>query len=93
MKLARLKPRVAAVSTSRVAPIVAPRISGRRLIERNARFLAEHPFCDCGARAMEVDHRVPRHLGGTDVDSNLQGLCDACHGVKTSAEAAARCGR
>ena len=94
MKLASLKPRVPLVPIGRsVASLVAPRLRGRAAVERNRRFLAEHPFCACGARAIEVDHKTPLHLGGLDDESNLQGLCHDCHVVKTSAEATARCGR
>jgi 5-methylcytosine-specific restriction endonuclease McrA len=50
-------------------------------------WLRAHPDCAvCGARATEVDHVVPRSLGGRDRD-NLQSLCQACHRAKTTAEA------
>lgn len=90
MKLVSLKPRVSLVNTTRVVSISPRRITGRRLMERNARFLVAHPFCDCGARATEIDHKVPLHLGGPDMDANLQALCHDCHAAKTTAEQAAR---
>ena len=37
--------------------------------------------------AKEVDHKVPKAEGGTDDESNLQGICHACHLTKTAAEA------
>lgn len=43
--------------------------------------------------AVEVDHIVPKHLGGTNAEANLQGLCSACHKIKTQKEAADAQGR
>lgn len=40
--------------------------------------------------ATQVDHERPLWDGGEDVEGNRQGLCDDCHDVKTSAEAALR---
>lgn len=37
----------------------------------------------------EVDHIVPKYLGGTDDDANLQAICKPCHRAKTQAESAA----
>lgn len=93
MKLKRLKPQVAMLNTGRATALVAPRIRGRAAMERNRRFLAEHPHCEaCRVQAAtEVDHKVPLHLGGLDDESNLQGLCHDCHAAKTTAEQAARC--
>lgn len=39
--------------------------------------------------ATEVDHIIPKSLGGTDDDDNLQSLDRSCHATKTQAEAAA----
>jgi 5-methylcytosine-specific restriction endonuclease McrA len=61
-------------------------------------FLAEHPLCvECERQgkivsAVDVDHITP-HGGdwGLFLDrANLQGLCKACHGVKTRSEGGAR---
>lgn len=35
---------------------------------------------------LEVDNRVPLHLGGTSAADNLQALCPSCHRDKTRAE-------
>lgn len=55
---------------------------------RKLRLLILHrdPLCKaCGAAASaEVDHVVPKRLGGTDAEENLQGLCKPCHSVKTA---------
>lgn len=34
----------------------------------------------------DVDHIKPKHLGGTDEESNLELLCRECHKVKTQRE-------
>ena len=42
--------------------------------------------CECGsdikARNAHVHHKLPRALGGQDVDENLISLCSACHATK-----------
>lgn len=46
--------------------------------------------CKAGGRitpATAVDHIVPKAAGGTDVESNLQAICKACHDAKTAREA------
>lgn len=47
--------------------------------------LREEPICrQCGkADSKEVDHIVPKELGGTDERENLQALCKPCHSTKT----------
>ena len=40
----------------------------------------------CGAYAYRVDHKIPAHLGGTDIDENLWALCDHHTRKKDSAE-------
>lgn len=51
------------------------------------RQLFDHPLCQCGAIATDVDHVTPIEAGG-DVWawSNLQSLCQICHGRKTRDE-------
>ena len=36
--------------------------------------------------ATEVDHKLPKRQGGSDDESNLQGLCKSCHSRKTMME-------
>jgi len=48
--------------------------------------LQSHPFCACGARAMEVDHVIGRNQGGTDELSNLASMCKPCHSRKGAAK-------
>jgi 5-methylcytosine-specific restriction protein A len=40
----------------------------------------------CNEPSTQVDHRVPRRLGGTDDPSNLQGMCLRHHSSKTARE-------
>ncbi len=39
---------------------------------------------------LELDHRLPLHLGGDNEPDNLWLLCAVCHRSKTSAEQSAR---
>ena len=54
--------------------------------------LTEQPLCvlclDAGRLepAVEVDHRVPLSKGGDDTTDNMQGLCKACHDIKTAGD-------
>lgn len=41
------------------------------------------PGCGASARACEIDHTIPFHLGGPTAESNLGALCPADHGMKT----------
>jgi 5-methylcytosine-specific restriction endonuclease McrA len=55
-------------------------------------FLQKHPWCSdpfgdhAGqlVRATQVDHVLPKSVGGTDAESNLDGKCDHCHDKKTA---------
>jgi 5-methylcytosine-specific restriction endonuclease McrA len=70
------------------------RTGGWALQQIRRRWFALHPLCvEClGADpprirvAVELDHKVPLHLGGVDADSNRQGLCRPCHAAKTNRE-------
>jgi 5-methylcytosine-specific restriction protein A len=56
--------------------------------ELRARILArDGGLCWCGEPATDVDHVVPRSLGGSDEPSNLQSLCGPHHRSKTGRDA------
>jgi 5-methylcytosine-specific restriction endonuclease McrA len=42
----------------------------------------DHFRCPCGAVAVEVDHVLPREVGGRDDPDNLRSLCSRCHGER-----------
>lgn len=63
---------------------------GSKWRELRQYILNRDPICTCGrAPSKYADHIRPKHLGGTDDPSNLQGLCRACHDGKTQGEAKA----
>lgn len=68
------------------------RLRGRAGMAQRRRRLALHPFCaECDRRGLtrateEIDHVLPLHMGGLDVDENVQGLCIPCHAVKSAME-------
>ena len=72
------------------------RTRGRKWMAIRQRVLRMEPRCvECLkagrlAQADKVDHRVPLEEGGTDDESNLQGLCHPCHARKTAIEQARR---
>lgn len=59
---------------------------------KRERVLDAEPLCRSCARegrtaaAVDIDHIVPKHDGGTDDLSNLQPLCHDCHSAKTTRE-------
>src|SRR3989304_7745274 len=65
------------------------RIRGYRLQKIREEHFGEKPLCImCEAEgrvtiATELDHIVPLYKGGNDEPENRQGLCSACHEVKT----------
>lgn len=63
---------------------------GQRWRAVRRRILRNEPVCrTCQqAPATDVDHIVPKHLGGTDDPTNLQPLCHSCHRQKSLSEAA-----
>ena len=71
-----------------------PRLRGRANQQRRHRVFTRNPLCvPCAAQgrvrvATIADHVVPLAQGGADDESNLQGICKACHRVKTQGEAA-----
>lgn len=46
--------------------------------------LRKHSSCECGARATEIDHKIPVALGGTGDAFNLRSLCHTCHRKATN---------
>jgi 5-methylcytosine-specific restriction protein A len=70
------------------------RVTGRKLQRMRAQLFTANPLCVmCEAegrvtRATQRDHIVPLSEGGADDSSNEQGLCEACHEIKSKAEAA-----
>ncbi|MDR5776531.1 MULTISPECIES: HNH endonuclease signature motif containing protein [unclassified Caballeronia] len=61
------------------------RTRGRRWLRLRSRILSRDPVCvlcrtlDRTCVSVVVDHIVPLAHGGTDDESNLRGLCAACH--------------
>lgn len=94
----QIQPRIRAANLLRVRVMTTGmvRMTGRRLQRRNRNWLTMHPLCvHCEAKglvvaAAEVDHVIPLEQGGPDDETNLQGLCHACHKAKTAAEARKR---
>lgn len=58
-------------------------------MKRREKLLDANPYCrmclDKGLEvlAQEVDHVIPLHAGGPDIDSNTQNLCIPCHAAKS----------
>ena len=51
-------------------------------ILKRARFRCGLCGISADEKALEIDHIVPRNLGGTDDESNLQALCYSCNAMK-----------
>lgn len=66
------------------------RIRGRTLQTLRTRLLKANPLCvACASKgyvtaAVEIDHIKALCNGGTNDESNLQGLCKTCHEDKTA---------
>lgn len=73
-------------------PIPTKRITGRKLQTMRAALFAHNPLCvECERHgrttlATQRDHLIPLAEGGLDDASNVQGLCEDCHEVKSKAE-------
>lgn len=65
---------------------VQHRTRGRRWVGMRHVVLIEEPVCRiCGRKpSTQVDHIIPLCKGGTDIRSNLQGICNQCHEDKTA---------
>lgn len=93
MKLQTKKPRIARHKpTVTFAPAEKNRLTGRRLQDRRLKVWTKDGHCAmCGRftlfpNGFELDHRIPLHQGGEDVEENCQILCngpDGCHDKKT----------
>jgi len=65
--------------------------SSKRWKQLRRSVLVNNPMCVgygkrkvvCNRPAVDVDHIVPVKHGGVDTVDNLQGLCKACHTLKT----------
>lgn len=94
-RLTTLKPRVSFLR-QRIVSHQVERIRGRAGQARRERLLSANPLCvQCQAEgriaaATELDHTIPLWKGGRDDESNLSGLCRACHAAKSAREAAER---
>ncbi len=75
------------------SPTPTKRITGRRLQTLRDRLFSSNPLCVACERlgrvtlATQRDHIKALAEGGTDDDSNVQGLCQDCHEGKSLAEA------
>lgn len=73
-------------------PTPTPRDKTAAAARRRLRHLRENPLCvEClklgrTRVAVELDHVVPLHKGGSNDDDNLQGLCRPCHSAKSAQE-------
>ena len=71
-------------------PKAVKRMTGRKLQARRERWFRKAPLCVHCQRdgrvtpATQLDHIVALDNGGPDIESNLQGLCDDCHAIKTA---------
>jgi hypothetical protein len=71
--------------------IVPFRLNHQELVFIPDPFCMSGVICDAdnvGRRAVstDVDHIIPKELGGTDAEENLQGLCHECHSFKTATQ-------
>lgn len=89
-RLQTLKPRLTATAARLEGTSAVKRITGTTLQNIRAKHFRLKPLCVmCEAvgrteLATELDHIVPLYKGGADQDHNRQGLCYACHKVKTA---------
>lgn len=90
IEMAKRTPRVNLMmrvgNTNEPRASAARRGYGRRWRRIRDRYLAKHPFCEtdeCGDLGVDVHHKVPKRLGGSDEDSNLMTQCKRHHSQKT----------
>lgn len=81
--------RAHAASRERATHLNKAFYNSAKWVNTRRRQLFDHPLCECGAVASEVDHVVPIEQGGDRwAFTNLQSMCDVCHGRKTRQEQA-----
>lgn len=100
--LPTLKPRVDTLDPRRL-PMASKagateRVRGRtwQRVRKSVLVRDGYRCAQCGAIDIshEVDHIIPLEAGGAAVDdTNLQTLCEVCHGAKTAQEANWRSGK
>jgi len=85
-KVASLKSNISILDTKVGSPVATKRIRGRehgrirlRIMVRDGAVCAK---CGCGVN-LEVHHKRPLHLGGSESDENRVTLCGACHRALT----------
>lgn len=90
MALNTIKPKVTTINLNKTASPAVQRIRGHKLAKiRDRILLRDECTCQmCGrvSSDLEVDHKIPLHLGGTESDDNRWCLCRECHQYKTAAE-------
>lgn len=100
-RLQTLKPRLATSTASRVKVLdtkagTTERIRGGKWMAIRRRVALAHGYRCAGCGCVwvssrdQIDHAIPLEQGGSNDDSNLQPLCNACHEAKTAAEAGRR---
>lgn len=72
------------------SPNAPKRRTGRWLQARNHRIKTRDMWtcqaCKRVTDTLEIDHIIPLHKGGKDVDQNCQSLCVPCHQAKSFRE-------
>lgn len=58
----------------------------KRILERDSNLCQQHLSEGLVVVGNQVDHTIPKSQGGTDHESNLKTLCEACHRAKTQRE-------
>ena len=58
----------------------------KRILERDEGRCQPCLKADRTTLGTQVDHITPKAQGGTDLDGNLQTICEACHRAKTARE-------
>jgi hypothetical protein len=72
-------------------------IKARRIAVARAGYLCQCEWCEAGGNPlpitlalMELDHRIPLHLGGTNDSTNLRALHRTCHARITAEQSRQR---